>query len=190
MITKTIQPEVKYIDTVGAMSTLNASSQQVCLTPVTQNITDTARIGDALTLRRILFRSQILFTNAVGVTPYQNFIRVIMFQWRPQATIVGPSLSNILSASYTPSSVWSYVSMPYNRDTRHQFRILMDVMVPVDLYHCQRWKTKIVRKFNKTVQYSAGTTVATGHVFLVALADTLVGGPTLNYNVRLEYTDS
>lgn len=192
LVVRTIGPEKKYVDILGGLTLLDTTPDTVCLSTVVAGTGDNQRIGDTLTMKSLRFRCQVLWNSADGPAPAQNLVRVVIYQWRPQAAPgTPPPSSGILGGSYTPASVFSSVSLPYTWDTRHEYKILMDAMIPVDLYHCQRWKTKTIYKFSRSIQFAAGTTTGTGHIFLLTLADyTGVNGPTLNYNSRLEYTDS
>lgn len=175
--------DASYDNAVTASGTIVA----VPLTAIPLGTTDYERIGDKTTIRSIKIRLQ--FTIATGDA--YNMLRLIIFQWYPNSSQVTPVVSNILASIMGSSD--SYLSF-YVHDLQNQYHVLYDKTMYVDNVRNQQYTLikKLKLKYaKKTLNFLAGTTEASNHVYVLLLSDsTAATHPEVSYFTRVWYDDS
>jgi len=178
-----VTSEMKYFsladDSYGSIS-YNGTDFLQAITLVTQGDTDNSRDGDQLTLHGIEFRLGIKISTT---TP--TFLRVIMFQWKPNTV---PVQSQILLDKHNTSN--APMSM-YAHDTRQMYNILYDTLIELDtvahpahvVYHRQ------MKSFSPKIQFTAGGTAGTNHIYMYVVSDVLAAGPQVIFYSKVTYYD-
>jgi hypothetical protein len=179
-----IMHELKYFsladDSYGSIS-YNGTDFVQPITNVPQGDGDSTRDGDQLTIHTIEFRLSIKISTT---TP--TFLRVIMFQWKPNTT---PVYASVLFDKHNTSN--APMSM-YQHDTRQMFVILYDTLIELDTVahpaHCIHHLQS--KGFIPKIQYTSGsTTVATNMVYVLAVSDVLAAGPQVIFYSKVTYYD-
>jgi len=180
-----LERELKYLlivdQTYGAI-TYNGTDFVQCVTQVPQGDTDSERDGDQITLNSLDFRVGI----KTGTTT-PTFLRVILFQWKPNTT---PLYTSILLDQHNTSNA---PHTQYNHDQRQQYKILYDTLIEVDTVahpaHCVHHVC--ISGFSPRQQFVAGsTTVATNMLYVLAVADVAANGPQVVFSSKLTFYDS
>jgi len=184
--------ELKYLSTGLAIASSTAMQSQD-LTLVPQDDTDTGRDGDRLTLKTIHLKFSLIKNLSSLAT--SEYIRVFVFQWKPNTTNLAPTtaqlfLNDPVSGGISCRSNWIV-------DNKGQFTVLYDRMfrmqglVATASASIAQWHTKrLYKRFNKTLQYNAGTTAGSGHIFFGTISDQAVNGITGALNAIIRFTDS
>jgi len=176
--------ELKYFaladDSYGSIS-YNGTDFIQPITTIPQGDTDNTRDGDQVTLHSIEFRLSIKISTT---TP--TFLRVIMFQWKPNTI---PVYAQILLDKHNTSN--ACMSM-YQHDSRQMYNILFDTLVEVDTVshpaHCVHHLQ--MKGFAPKIQYTSGsTTVATNMIYVLACSDVLTAGPQVIFYSKVTYYD-
>lgn len=151
--------------------------QDLC--SVAQGDGDTYRDGDTLQASSINYR--------INMSPGDstNFLRLIFVQYFPNTT---PAATDILTISVG----YETLAM-YNTDQADQFKILSDrtyTMTDVG-YNKARSISGKIQVSKKKMQYMAGTTNGSNHVYLIALSDSsAVAHPSYGCVTKLNFRDN
>jgi hypothetical protein len=178
-----VSSELKYASNVNATYTSISYNGTDFLNPLTlvpQGDSDSNRDGDALKLHSI----QVVFAWKVSTTT-PSFVRMCIFQWKPNSV---PVYANVFIDQHnTTLAPFTY----YNHDLRHQFVILFDEVVEIDtISHPAHLVKKIIMKgFNPNLQFSAGGTTSTNHIYAFACSDVNAAGPQLVFHSKITYYD-
>lgn len=147
---------------------------------VTQGNGDTQRIGDSLYVRSLEFN----FNLANGDST--NFLRCILFQWKPNIN-GNPAVGDLLLDSSDP------INSPYNHDKRYQFKVIYDKTYLVDAVQApvKHISWMFTRGFSRKVQYVGGaSTEGSNRLFIYIFSDSsAIPHPTLAYTGKLSYSD-
>lgn len=179
--------ETKYYDKIDQATAVDfAGTNLTLLTDVTQGTSDLQRVGDKLTIRGMRIR----FT--FSVADNYNIIRMILFQWIPSNNLLGPVPGYVLSATYLSTS--RATEAPYTHDYKSQMIILWDKTINLALNQSNQAKyinKKVKLKFaKKRINFVAGTTAASNHIFLLLVSDSgAVPHPGVSFVSRLWYDD-
>lgn len=185
--------ETKFYDISSSGASVSSTGTITSLTSIAQGTTDITRVGDSISLMRMMW------SGVLTVGDQFNIVRVILFQWKPNDN-VAPALADLLLNGPSGSpDVYSF----YNHDLRGQFHIMSDrtysligngtsSSIPFQP------KTQILIAHNKglsvglkKVQYQGGTTVGTHKIYVLTLSDSsAVAHPIITYNARIYYKDS
>jgi hypothetical protein len=179
--------ESKFIDVTLAASSVTATGTIGVLANIPQGIGQSQRIGDQVTLTRILANIDITAANS----DVFSHARFIMFQWHPNVTLDSPTIANILQ---TPAN--TFYSM-LNWQLSDQFTILYDKVwsllgtstVPTDKSDQIVFTTVLPRR--KIVNWTAGSTSASSNtIFLLYISDSAGSPfPQIQFSIRMEYLD-
>lgn len=179
--------EKKYQDLAYSSTLSNSGTNFQKLTTISVGQLDSSnRIGDKVSLLSFKYRWDFATPNA------QNYIRVIMFQWHPDDSLVAPTASLLLQQVSTTSF--------YNHDQGAQFSVIMDRQFVLNtnnpnksIYGTVRFGSKLGRmKFvNKTVKYDSATTNGPDQLFILFISDnSSTPSPSVTGTSRLTYTDA
>lgn len=184
------EQETKFHDTKDSIAgfTINAGYYaDLCLVPQsTTQSTDITRIGDHIKITGLELRA---IMNPASTNVHH---RLILFQWKPNSQLVGPTGPNILTY-YTTNNSQSVLS-PYYNDYENQYTILYDKTFEAsnsveDL--CNTIVMKVPLKYAKRdLQYYSTTTAGSNHIFLLAVTNSSGTNSTISYVSRLYFTDS
>lgn len=178
-----VTKEHKYFDTSFNLQTIPIAGNVDQLSTVPQGNTDTTRVGDKILPTSLEMNFQFVAVPA-DVT---NYIRHIVFRWKPNTVSVTPAVASILAYAGTAQSPAS----PYYHDGRNQFEILYDKMYTFDAYNITKVIKETVPLARKTVNFVAGGNNGMGHLYQITLSDSgAVAHPTVIGYVRLNYTDA
>lgn len=182
--------EKKYHNVTQAQLGVSTTPYVAQLTSVPQGDTDNDRVGDRLKWEKGYLRLFVL-----GGDTY-NYLRFIIFQWKPNASTV-PTAADILLVG--AGGAVDYTSQ-YNHDNRQLFKIMFDQTfktvgdgstdTPLQDSSRQHLK-RILRIPNKFAQYTAGhTTNGTNQLFMIAISDSsATTHPSIFFTFKIMYRD-
>lgn len=162
---------------------------------IAQGDTDSDRTGDRVMLKKIYLR-----WNLVGYDTY-NFVRFMVFQWKPD-NLISPIPGDILLPG--SSGAIDFTSQ-YNHDKRQMYKIMYDKVLTtvgdgsqtsLTVYPYQsnfiHYNKKTLIIPNKQLQYDGGSsTIGTNQIYVMAVSDSLVPThPLVSYTMKILYTDS
>ena len=193
------QQELKYFAATAAAGAItNAMGLASAPFDVPQGDSDQTRDGDQLTWAgHIDFTMQMV--NGQGATgDNYNNMRLVFLQWHPNTT---PAVGDIFING--PSGAADVYSQ-YNHDKRSMFTILWDnrfttvgnanaaTTANTDSVTTGVLRYRIsLKKAQKTVQFSGGTTSGTNRLYLAFVSDSaLATHPTLAYSTKVVFRDS
>lgn len=182
--------ELKYRDYGGSYAP-TTTGVMYQITTIPQGDTDITRDGDRLYLKKIYMRGELMAN-----TDTYNFVRLILFQWKP--TVSPATVSEILldGPSGSPDTL-----SHYSHDHRQNYRILYDKVMkvigpasaaatPNTAATVRNFAGVIYPKLHQ-LQYLGGTTNGTSQVYMLIISDSnVVPHPTLNLNFKMMFTDS
>lgn len=191
-----VRQELKYLNVTQSGIGISNTPSVVLVSGISQGVTDSERDGDRVMLRKIYLR-----WNATGGDTY-NFLRFIVFQWKPDNS-VGPTATDIL---LNGSSGFVDFTSQYNHDKRALFKIMYDKVIMTvgdgsqtaltaypyqsNFLHYNK-KTLIVP--NKQLQYDAASaTQGQNQIYVLTVSDSAVAlpHPTISYTMKILFTDS
>lgn len=136
------------------------------------------RVGDKISMKKLLIRLSLVHQDPT------NIIRVMVVKW---FEVGSPTVTSILQAT---SLNQNQPYAPINWNNRHQFRILYDNTFASSTYTNALLVEKIYLKNLGQQQFQLGSTVPEqGSIYLIAVSDSPVSGPTLNLVWSISYTD-
>lgn len=140
-------------------------------------------LGDECVVRSIWLRY------TMNVADISNFLRVILFVWKPNLGYVAPSAAAILKTITNPYNLTSM----YNEDGEDQYRILYDVT------HCLATQggtpyvksETIKRKLNLKQDYLTGSSNCSNNLYLLLVSDSAVpSDPFITWSSQVGFTDA
>lgn len=144
-----------------------------------QGSSDTTRDGDAIVVKSIDLRFNVIGGDAT------NFTRFILFQWKPDTS---PIVGDILLSSAGLANV-----SPYNHDNKQMFKILYDTSVATTLNgpNAVTRRKLVFKGFNKKLQWQGGGAVGTNLIYLLMISDSAAAShPQVTYTCYSTYTDA
>lgn len=181
--------EKKYYDT--SYDTVN-----VLLTPTVVDLTSPAEgtgsdqlIGSSLQLQSIQYR--FAFTRGDDT----NYVRYLIFQWRPDSQHDLPSWNQMFQyhTAGFPISLVDIMS-PYQlgEGGTNNFKILVDEQFYIDADNpIQIVKGFINKGFTKSIECNGSIQQGTNHIFLMFLSDSsMTSHPNISGYTRIRFTDS
>lgn len=183
---QTSAAELKYIDTslISQQGTWTYQLNDIS-DPASGN-TDQTRIGDEISVRDIELRYGV-YLSASDVSGISAHMRVCIIQSYADNT------SGLTGNSwfFNNTTAVSYISM-YNHDNRRMYKVLYDEDIalsttgPINAY-----RTVIVKPGRKKVRFQGTGVTGDGHIYVVFVSSlNTSSAPYIDYNVRLNYTDS
>lgn len=178
--------ETKHLD-LNFASTLNTPNFYR-MTNISQDTTDTSRIGDKLRLKSIKIKAT--FTLPVANTDIASG-RLIIFQWHPNDADYPPNFGDILESISSPAQ---YMNSNLRWDKSSQFTVLKDFRITMSRNEKPvMMKTlKINLKYaKKTLKYVAANTYGQDMIYWLTMGDQSVSGNAITYvgQFRLTWTD-
>jgi len=168
--------------------------QQMSVVP--QAITDSARIGDTMTMKSIQIRGQL--EKATLDVLDSNYVRVIIFQWHPNTVNLTPTNAQLfLNDPSTASIMWRSF---YIKDNREQFTILYDRIFKLTGFLANNNGTTqssyVINQFvkirfmKKIIQFSNASVNGENQIYLTTLGTSATNPPSLQLSFRFNYTDA
>lgn len=162
-----------------------------------QGTTDNNRIGDEIKMKSLRIHLQIL-KNSAATTSFE-FVRFVIFQWRPSSQFLAPSAAQLFLTDPSTGAI-SYRSF-YSVDTKAEYSILYDKTwtfngLPLDLTHQfnQYHNFNVsLRKAAKNIQFHAALTTGSHQLYYYIIGATAAGAgnlPAFNMSSQLFYSDS
>lgn len=180
--------ETKYLPHSQTLVLSTSSPNYECISDITQNVSDVARIGDKVTLKGL---SMSLFLESASSTTRDTNIRITIFQFKDthQAGAINPAIAQLYQ-----STNYMTTSMPH-KDYKHRYTILSDKLYSLP----KLTKDKIYQKSRrvnlkwatKHIQFEQGTTNGINKIFMVFYHDqALADAPSIAMESYLYYTDA
>lgn len=185
------QAEKKFWDTTNGVTFAvdYSGTAPTALTHVPQGSSDTSRVGDALTVRRLRFTQLTTYNGSASTATSINNMRLVIFAWKPFETDVAPTVAKVL----TYTTLAYAASAPLTHDGREQFVLLHD---SIWTHNNQSHVSKVLNldiKLNHIVQYKAGsTTNCAGGLYCFWISDNTGTGNmpfVYNYSSRVDFVD-
>lgn len=165
-----------------------------------QNVTDGGRIGDEIYLKSFEYKLMVQKDGASANA--SDVLRVIVFQWKPNSTVLAPTAAQILLTDpiTTAVNVRSY----FQQDYKDQYRILSDrVWKMTGTYNvgtgafnesCNQYHHVRVplKKAHKSVQFTAATNAGANRLYILLIGNIASGSapPTYQLVSHTRFTDS
>jgi hypothetical protein len=163
------------------------------LTAPPQGDTDSSRSGDQIAPLSLKLTIQLISSQIA------SSVRLILFRWG-QSSVVAPTQSTVMNVSgsnqYNP---FVYPAVDYEQNVH----VLRDVLVPMGVYVVAAGvatvgaspiqKTMILnisKGLSQKIQFSAGSTNATNHVFVGVSTDAAATQPQFGMQTRFRYLDA
>lgn len=153
------------------------------LANTSQGVTGGQHLGDECVVRSLWLRY------TMNVADISNFLRVIIFVWKPNLGYVAPSAAAILKTTTNPYNLTSM----YNEDGEDQYRILYDVT------HCLATQggtpyvksETIKRKLNLKQDYLTGSSNCSNNIYMLLVSDSAVPtDPFITWSSQVGFTDA
>lgn len=168
--------ELKFHDVRQVFANITASGALYQLTsPIGKGTETYERIGNKIVVKSLLLR--LLAQNASDESP----LRFIIFRWfdngAPTAGTVLEDITSIPSLS------------PLNTDNTNKMVVLYDQVIALNSVNNMTFTDKIFIKKNMNVEWTDASVMDSGHIFILAISDTVVNPPTLKWSARVRFTD-
>lgn len=182
--------ETKFYDKTTSVlgtpdSVLATGTIYVLSTPIQGN-TDQNRVGDKIRIRGLRIKGQF----AIGDTTQS--IRLTIMQYKQGTNLHAAAVNELYQAAYVNTLAAPYA--PFTHDYKHIYTPLWDKTWLMDTVAQPviNFNIRVPMKYIKReVAFSAGSTDAINHLYLVAISDsTAVAHPTINFVSRLFYDDA
>lgn len=175
--------EQKYWTQVQSNAPASSSGTVSDLILVPQGDTDTSRDGDRIHAKSLKIRGSVAYGGAVSI------LRFIIFQWFG-ADVPTPALVLITTATADViNSPKNADSFPANGSGRG--RILWDHRMQVDSGGIsQRTFEAELKGFKPDLQFIAGGTSGSNHVYILTVSDLAATNPSYNFYSEMLFTDS
>jgi len=186
--------EPKFLDLSQPLIALTQAYQFIGpFTAPPQEFTDSSRSGDqisplSLTLTIQLISSQI-----------SSSVRLILFRWG-QSSVVAPTQATVMNVTGSNQfNPFVYPAVDYEQNVH----VLRDEIVPMGVYVVDAGvatvaaspaqsivKMHVSKGLSQKIQFSAGSTNATNHVYLGVSTDASATAPQLGLQARFRYLDA
>jgi len=184
--------EMKYNTVVASAQAATTTMTIFPITAIPQNTSDTGRIGDQVNLLSYQFKYHVACGDPT------NIVRVALFQWLEDDTVVVPTATQLFQLG--PSGSAGDIYSTWNHDRRKMYRVLYDkrhflagngtaatspFSASTQRHHNHRGKFK-----KKTIEYVSALTTGMGNLYICYVADSsILPNPTITYDLEFYYTD-
>jgi len=179
---------VKFFDSnVTAYSPSSSGIVQSLFAPA-QGVSVTNRLGDVCFLRGMVINYTINAANADVVSS----CRIILFQWKPNANLLAPTVSSILQLA--TDNIYAM----YDWNFSDQYVILYDKLhsfsgtstAPTASSN-QNWAGEIsLSRASKKVNFAVSAVTGSNEIYLLAISDSaVIPFPTLTFKSRVMFED-
>jgi len=180
--------ELKFLETSQTAFSVSSTPTLQNLSVVPQGVTVTTRVGDSLEVKALELKYFLYQVNVNIVTT----VRVIVFFWRPNVTLLAPLASTVLQAT-GGTQVTAFPSFDY----RTQFKFIYDethsmagiVASPTGISSVSSFKITLTNMAKKQI-YSPGSTGSNNALYIMFMSDVAANEPTITYNARLTFVDA
>lgn len=134
---------------------------------------------------------QLVYKGIVNVADNINWVRFIIFKWKPDTASATPTSNDIIRNDASAYAPWG---LPHY-EKRHQFKILEDKLWSLQsqaagsVYPTGRQFTiKVSGKKLGVSQYNQGATTGTNHIYFLMVSDSNIAShPVVAGNLRVLY---
>ena len=184
--------ELKYKDTALAYTNINAAGNVACLTVISQGVTETTRVGDSVTLRRVDLRVSGYQNNTTSVQ-YPNIVRVIVFRYTTNTALGGAPLATSVLTYASTLDIGASITSLYNTQSQQDG----SVQILHDTYHVTSLNSNSFAyawsmDLDSEVTYNPSLTTGSGQLYILVLADDVgLVSPcaSVAYSARVLFTD-
>jgi hypothetical protein len=179
-------PMTKFVDVAQSISPSNIGSVLSGLCPIVPGVTANDRTGDTVFWNNILINYTVATQNA----DVFNIVRLIIFQWHPNSSLVVPIVTDILQTAN--------VYAMYDWQFSNQSTILYDRVhcmsgtagAPSDSGFQGYFGSISLGQSVRKAEYVPLATLGSEQFYILAISDSLiVPFPFMNINTRIVYTD-
>lgn len=174
--------EEKYAIVHGSYS-VSTTAGVYSLSNTSQGSSGGGHIGDECRLKSIEFRWDAIVADTT------NFLRVILFVWKPNMTLTGtPADTDVLKTTTPPNMITSC----YEEDGEDMYRVLYDKVILLTTNGDNAIAVgKMYRKLNLKQDYTTSSSNCSNNIFLLLISDSgAVSHPTFNFTSRIAFTDA
>lgn len=153
------------------------------LANTSQGVGGGSHVGDECILKSLWLRY------TMNVADISNFVRMIIFVWKPNLGYVAPSASAILKTTTNPYNLTSQ----YQEDGDDQYTILYDQTFCLATQGGTPYVQSgtIQRRLNLKQDYSTGTSNCSNNLYLLLVSDSAVpSDPFVTWSSRVGFTDA
>ena len=153
------------------------------LANTSQGVGGGSHVGDECILKSLWLRY------TMNVADISNFVRMIIFVWKPNLGYVAPSASSILKTTTNPYNLTSQ----YQEDGDDQYTILYDQTFCLATQGGTPYVQSgtIQRRLNLKQDYSTGTSNCSNNLYLLLVSDSAVpSDPFVTWSSRVGFTDA
>jgi len=184
--------EIKYRDTALAYTNINASGNLASLCEIPQGITETTRVGDSITLRKVEIRVSGYQNNTTSVQ-FPNLVRVIIFRYATNTALGGAPVSTSVLTYASTLDIGASITSLYNTQSAQDG----SVQILHDSYHqtslnsnsfAYQWEMNL----DSEITYNPALLTGAGKLHVLVLADDVgLVSPcaTVAYSARVYFTD-
>jgi len=180
------QPQVKFVDTNNTVSIFSTGSILAPgLTNIGQGVGVSQRTGDTVFYKKLFLNYTI---DAQNSDIFSNG-RVIVFQWKPNTTLLAPTVADILQTT-------SMYSM-YDWQNSNQYIIIYDKIhslaglatAPSASGNQNFFGSISLSKALKRVEFTTAAAGGSNQLFLLIIGDSVLAPfPTFTYQTRITYS--
>lgn len=173
--------EIKFAE-VNASYTVSTTIGLYNLANTTQGADGGSHLGDECVLHWLRFSFNM------GVADVDNFIRMIIFVWKPNMSYVAPSASSILKVTTALTALTS----PLQDDGADQFRILHDQVYTLSTTSGLSNRAAVIRKkFRLKQDYLTGSSNCSNNIYVLLVSDSAaVTDPYVRYSSQIGFSDA
>ncbi len=185
---KATKARMKAFDMVVASTNFTNAGYLVQMTGLGQGTQNGQRTGDVITVRKFTLNYRIYSQNSDAF----NTCRILVFRWKPNSTLVSPTLASVTNGTSITSSMWMY-DWQYSS----QFVILYDrihflagTATAPDVSGTQGASFEI--PLNLRLEYTGtGSTDHSNGLYLLAMSESAVPPhPAIEWMSRIQYAEN
>jgi len=185
---KLINTEFKFVDITGSGSVITQSGAFAHITSIAQGTDVSQRTGDSLKTQYIEFKAHLLINNSATRTMY----RVIVFRdlENTGSVPVGTDLLKQAGTGNAPTSPFTYANLTRG-DVPNRFTILLDEIGTLCINGQENAVLDFASHLTQHVRYSStgAGNVREGALFVAFFSNESTNTPTVDWDIRLFYTD-
>jgi hypothetical protein len=180
--------QTKYIDSQIPGTSVTSTGTIVDLTNIAQGVVVSDRVGDTINLRKFTVNYNVSTQNA----DIFNSVRILFFQWKPNTSLVAPTVADILE------NVGAFATLsPYAWHFSSQYRVIYDrvhwmsglATVPT-IAGLQGHYGEIPKSYAKTLEFAPASVNGSNKVYVLSISDSAVlPFPILNLVCRTEFAE-
>lgn len=173
--------EIKFAE-VNSSYTVSTTAGIYNLANTTQGADGGSHLGDECVLHWLRFSVNM------GVADVDNFIRMIIFVWKPNMAYAAPAASSILKVTTALTNLTS----PLQDDGADQFRILHDQVYTLSTTSGFSNRAFVLRKkFRLKQDYTTGSSNCSNNIYVLLVSDSAaVTDPYVRFSSQIGFSDA